>query len=198
MTLNRVILVLLMTLNRVKLERAVVFMKCLTTAVSLIFLPKTLIWNKITFRLLNLLSLAELMVNEVTKSVSKKNYQYSFSYQTNHYLLQRLQELITKEPDNFSKILISIVFYWSWTTRARALGMRRVVIKIFEKDQKQKFPLKFKWFFYRFLIDTSLKWASKQNFIYKLSSDDKTLAPLIAKTSHTFTFLSHFREANDE
>ena len=108
MTLNRVKLILLMTLNRVKLGQPVVFMKCLATAVSLIFLPKTL---KITFRLLNLLSLAELMVNEVTKSASKTIYQYSFSYQTNHYVLQRPQELITKEPDNFSKILISIAFY---------------------------------------------------------------------------------------
>ena len=43
MTLNRVKLILLMTLNRVKLGQPVVFMKCLATAVSLIFLPKTLI-----------------------------------------------------------------------------------------------------------------------------------------------------------
>ena len=37
-----------MTLNRVKLGRAVTFMKYLTSIVSLIFVAKTLIWNKIT------------------------------------------------------------------------------------------------------------------------------------------------------
>ena len=38
-----------MILNRKKLGRAVTFMKYLTSAVSLIFLPKTFNWNKITF-----------------------------------------------------------------------------------------------------------------------------------------------------
>ena len=35
--------------NRVKLVRPVTFMKYLAGVVSLIFLPKALIWNKITF-----------------------------------------------------------------------------------------------------------------------------------------------------
>ena len=39
----------LVTLNRITLGRAVTFMKCLASVISLIFLPKTLIWNKITF-----------------------------------------------------------------------------------------------------------------------------------------------------
>ena len=38
-----------MTLNRVKLGRAVTFIKYLASVVSLIFLVLTLIWNKITF-----------------------------------------------------------------------------------------------------------------------------------------------------
>ena len=38
-----------MTLNRVKLGRPVAFMKYLTSVVSLIFLAKTLIQNKIKF-----------------------------------------------------------------------------------------------------------------------------------------------------
>ena len=65
-----------MTLNRVKLGRTVTFMKYLASVVSLIFLPKTLIWEKITFRISNLLNLAELVINEltkITKSISKKN-----------------------------------------------------------------------------------------------------------------------------
>ena len=41
-----ILFIRLMSLNRVKLGRAVTFMKCLTSVVSLIFLPKTLIWNK--------------------------------------------------------------------------------------------------------------------------------------------------------
>ena len=58
-----------MTLNRVKLGRAVTFMKYLASVVSLIFLAKTLIWNKITFPASNLLNSAELVENEPLKSV---------------------------------------------------------------------------------------------------------------------------------
>ena len=73
-----------MTLNRVKLRRAVTFMKYLASVVSLIFLPETLIWNKITFRLSNLVNLADLVVNDLN---SIKNYQYSFFYLIYHCLL---------------------------------------------------------------------------------------------------------------
>ena len=69
-----------MTPNHVKQGRTVTFMKYLASEVSLIFLPKTLIWNKIASRQSNLLNLAELVENELTKSISKKNYQYSFFY----------------------------------------------------------------------------------------------------------------------
>ena len=61
-----------MNLNRVKLGRAVTFMKYLASVVSLIFLAKTLIWNKITFPASNLLNLAELVVNEPSNSIYKK------------------------------------------------------------------------------------------------------------------------------
>ena len=61
-----------MTFNRVKLGRAVTFMKNRASIVSLIFLPKTLNWNKITFLASNLLNLAGLVVNELMKSTSKK------------------------------------------------------------------------------------------------------------------------------
>ena len=69
-----------MTLNCVKLGRAVTFMDYLASVVSLIFLPKTLIENKSTFLVSNLLYFAELVENELLKSISKKIYQYSFSY----------------------------------------------------------------------------------------------------------------------
>ena len=61
-----------MTLNCVKLGRAVTFMKYLASVVSLIFLAKTLIWNKITFPASNLLNFAELVENEPLKSIYKK------------------------------------------------------------------------------------------------------------------------------
>ena len=70
---NELYLFALMTLNRVKLGRAVTFMKYLASVVPLIFLPKTLIWNKITYWLSNLLNLAELVLNDLTKSISKNN-----------------------------------------------------------------------------------------------------------------------------
>ena len=62
----------LTTLNRVKLGRIVTFMKYHACIVSLLFLPETLNWNKITFLASNWLNLAELLVNEPMKSISKK------------------------------------------------------------------------------------------------------------------------------
>ena len=56
-----------MTPNRIKLGRAVTFMAYLAGVVSLIFLEKTLIWNKITFLPSNLLNLAELVVSKPMK-----------------------------------------------------------------------------------------------------------------------------------
>ena len=63
-----------MTHNRVKLGRAVTFMKYLASVVSLIFLPKTLMWNKITFPASNLLNFAELVEIKLMKSITKKIY----------------------------------------------------------------------------------------------------------------------------
>ena len=76
-----------MTLNLVKLGHAVTFMKYLDSVVSLIYLAKTLIWNKITFRASNSLDLAELVVNEPMKSIYKKIYQYTFFYLISHCLI---------------------------------------------------------------------------------------------------------------
>ena len=76
-----------MTINRVKLGRTVTFMKYLGSVVSLIFLAKTLIWNKTMFPETNSLNLAELVVNEPMKSVNNKNYQYSFFYSIYHCLM---------------------------------------------------------------------------------------------------------------
>ena len=78
-----------MTLNLVKLGRAVAFMKYLASVVSLIFLTKTLTWNKISFVASNLLNFAELVENELMKRrvSSKKIYQYSLFNPTYRCLL---------------------------------------------------------------------------------------------------------------
>ena len=61
-----------MTLNRVKLGRAVTFMKYLTSVVSLIFIAITVIWNKITLLASNSLNLAKLVVNKPMNSIYNK------------------------------------------------------------------------------------------------------------------------------
>ena len=70
-----------MTLSRVKLGRAVTFMTYLASVIFLIFLAKTLIWNKITFPPSNLLNLAELVVNNPMKCIYKKISNIPFSIQ---------------------------------------------------------------------------------------------------------------------
>ena len=94
-----------------KLGRAATFMEYLASLVSLIFLLNTLMWNKITFWLSNSLNPAELVVNEIPKSRSKKFTNIPFSIHSIDGLLRRYQEHITKEQENVSKILISIAFY---------------------------------------------------------------------------------------
>ena len=99
-----------MTANRLKLGCAVTFMKYLASVVPLIFLTKPLIWNKIYFSTLNLMNLPELVENEPLKCIYQKLYQNFFFCLIYNCLMQRFQELLTKELDNFTKILISIVF----------------------------------------------------------------------------------------
>ena len=74
-----------MTLNRV--GRVVTFIKYLASIAPLIFLEKTLIWNKITFPTSNSLNFVGPVVNEVMKSIFKKFYEYSFFYPIYHCLL---------------------------------------------------------------------------------------------------------------
>ena len=74
-----------MALNRVKLGRAIIFMKYLASVFSLIFLAETLICNEIKFLSSNMLNLAELVVNDPMKSICKKIYQHSFFYSIYHY-----------------------------------------------------------------------------------------------------------------
>ena len=76
-----------MTFNCTKLGSAITFMKYLASLVSLIFLPKTLIWSKITFPASYSLNSAEVVENELMKNISEKNSEYSFSYPIHRYLL---------------------------------------------------------------------------------------------------------------
>ena len=77
----------LMILNRVKLGLEVTFMKYLASVVSLIFLPKTLIWNKITFPVSKSLSFAELVENELMESLISKKKLPIFLFLSNLSLL---------------------------------------------------------------------------------------------------------------
>ena len=62
-----------MIVNRLKLGCTITFTKYLASVVSLIFLAKTLIWNKMNFPTLNLMNLAKLVENEPMKSIYQKN-----------------------------------------------------------------------------------------------------------------------------
>ena len=64
--------------NRVKLGPEVTFMRYLASVVFLIFLLKNLIWNKITFPASYSLKFAELVENELMKSISKNICHYFF------------------------------------------------------------------------------------------------------------------------
>ena len=76
-----------MNLSLVKLGHAITFLKYLASVVSLIFLAKTLVWNKTTFPSSNSLNIAALVVNESIKSMYKKIYQFSFFYSIYHRLM---------------------------------------------------------------------------------------------------------------
>ena len=103
-----------MTLNRVKGGRAVTFIRYLTSMVSLIFLPKTLIWNRITLWPWNLLNLVELVKNELSNSVSKTFFQSSFFFLIYHWGVEmksfksiRKQKFLSKFKWFFDRSLIS-------------------------------------------------------------------------------------------
>ena len=68
-----------MTLNGVKLRLTVTFSKCLASAAYLMFLPKTLIWNKITFPASNLLNFSKLVENELVQCIFKNFANIPFS-----------------------------------------------------------------------------------------------------------------------
>ena len=69
------------TLSHAKLGCAVTFTKYFSSVVYLIFLPITLKWNKIAFLASSLLNLAELVVNELIKVISKSFTNVPFSIQ---------------------------------------------------------------------------------------------------------------------
>ena len=74
-----------MTLDHTKLEHAFTFRKDLANVVTLSFLLKTLIGNKMAFLASNSLKPAWLVVNLLKKTISKNIYQ--FLYTIYHCLL---------------------------------------------------------------------------------------------------------------
>ena len=76
-----------MVMNHIKPGDAVTFMKYLASRVSLIILPKALTYNKMVLLASNLLRLAELMVNEMKKTIFKNIYHYSCLHPIYHCLM---------------------------------------------------------------------------------------------------------------
>ena len=70
-------------------------------------------------------------------------------------------------------------------------------MKTFEKIEKQNFFKNCKYFSIVYWLTRRQKKASRQNYTYKFSRDNKILSSLITKTCRTCTFLNHFREANE-
>ena len=60
-----------MILNRIKLERTVIFIKYIAIVFPLVFPPKILIWNTIMLPALNLLKILELVENALEKTSSE-------------------------------------------------------------------------------------------------------------------------------
>ena len=67
-----------MILDHVKLDRAVVFTKYIASVVSLVFLQKTLIWNKIVLPVSNSMKVIELLENKLEITCSEGIQQYCF------------------------------------------------------------------------------------------------------------------------
>ena len=80
----------LITLNRVKLRRAVTFIKYLDNVVFLLSLPKALSRNIIAFLLSNSLNPRELEVNEFDKSISKTKQYLIGKLFTDYFFYRRL------------------------------------------------------------------------------------------------------------
>ena len=76
---------------------------------SLIFLPKTLIWNKSLFQASNSLNLAELVVNNLMKCSSKKNYQYSFFYSDLSLLNVKISRTTSTSPKCYWTLLKTLL-----------------------------------------------------------------------------------------
>ena len=96
-----------MNLN-LKVGRAVIFVKYLNSVVSLIFLPKTLIWNKILFSASNSPNFTELVENKPMKSISKANYQYIFFLSNLLLLIVNILRAFNKKtsPNQYCLLLI--------------------------------------------------------------------------------------------
>ena len=121
-------------------------MKHLVRVVSLIFLPKTLTWNKITFQLINSLNLTELVVNELTKSISKTNCRYSFFYPIYPLLIVKISKACNyKERENHCvKSVQKQRFFWTVFSRIRTEYGDPLYLCVFSpnvgKDRSKKTP----------------------------------------------------------
>ena len=69
-----------MILNRIKLERTVIFIKYIAVVVPLVFPPKILIWNTMVLPAVDFLKVLELVENGLEKTSSERINNIFFTY----------------------------------------------------------------------------------------------------------------------
>ena len=94
---------------------------------------------------------------------------------------------LLKNPHQYSLLLIM-------NYKSSSFGSEGSWNKTPCKGQKADISLKVLLIFLSFVY---FKRGTKQNCIYKLSSEDKIFSSLIMKRCRTCTFLNHFRETNE-
>ena len=136
----RTLFIRLMTLNCTKLGLAVTLMKYLSSVISLIFLPKTLIWNKITFRSSNSLNLAKLVANELLRSISKKFTNIPFSLRFIAAFCKDFRNLSLKNEITFKKSWSVWPFINHEQPVLEFWGLGRLKWKFFKRLISRDFP----------------------------------------------------------
>lgn len=70
--MNHIYFPIMIIINRIKLQRAVILIEYIANAFSLLFLPKTLIFKKIVLPASVSLNIFELVGNELQKTFSER------------------------------------------------------------------------------------------------------------------------------
>lgn len=88
-----------------------IFIKDIANLVPLVFPTETLIWNKMVLSTPNSLEVLQLVENELETTFSESIWQYCFFRSIYRGLKGTFLKSLSRKPENFTKILISIFFY---------------------------------------------------------------------------------------